>query len=128
MAGKAVRAIRRLGLVLAVAVALVGVSAGTAVANPNAPFLGPGYVTTGEGVGCVQRAYNYVSGRGLRVDNDYGQATYNATRDFQAIFGLARDGIVGRDTGEAIMFAVNWKAGFDLWHLNGCWRLVPSHT
>ena len=44
------RLIRRIGVVLAMALATVGVTAGTAVAHPNAPWLGPGYVTSGEAI------------------------------------------------------------------------------
>jgi peptidoglycan hydrolase-like protein with peptidoglycan-binding domain len=124
--------IRQVGLASAAVVALVAAGTGTATANPNSAVLGLG--STGSGVVCVQQAYNFVTGPGLAVDGTFGPATEAATKDFQRFSHLQVDGIVGKQTGDVIGFAVDQKAGNGAWHGsgNGAWHgsgcgdVVPS--
>jgi peptidoglycan hydrolase-like protein with peptidoglycan-binding domain len=51
----------------------------------------------GPQVSALQRLLN-ANGQSLDVDGDFGPRTERAVRDYQAARGLARDGIVGRDT------------------------------
>jgi len=67
----------------------------------------PGYPlslgSTGQDVRTIQRqlariAKNYPSIGSVAVDGNYGSATQTAVRNFQRIFGLTADGIVGKRT------------------------------
>ena len=49
-------------------------------------------------VGYVQQALNVLIGAGLVVDNEFGPATNQAVRDYQAANGLVVDGIIGPNT------------------------------
>lgn len=56
----------------------------------------------GPAVSEVQTLLNEAIGAGLAVDGDFGPATKEAVRAFQARHGLTVDGIVGPDTWEAL--------------------------
>ena len=58
-------------------------------------------------VGYLQQALNVLIGAGLVVDSDFGPATQQAVRDFQAANGLAVDGIVGPNTWTEILIVLN---------------------
>jgi peptidoglycan hydrolase-like protein with peptidoglycan-binding domain len=122
------KVIRRVATALGMAAAILAASAGAANASPSAPLLGPKHTIRGDGVSCVQQAYNYAAGTNLAVDGQYGQQTYEATKNLQRLFKLQVDGVVGKQTGDAIEFIVNQKAGYDEWHAGGCWSVVPSSS
>jgi peptidoglycan hydrolase-like protein with peptidoglycan-binding domain len=81
------------------AVGLALAPGAAAFANPNASLIGPGpsYPNKPTGVECVQASL------GLPQDGQFGQATYDAVRDFQLDNGLSNDGIVGPDTGDLLL-------------------------
>ncbi|MCF2527775.1 peptidoglycan-binding domain-containing protein [Yinghuangia soli] len=110
--------------VLSAAAIVVGVLAGTAQAN-NVGNIGVGSGNTA-GVKCIQKSYNYIANRGLAVDGIYGNATKQATIDFQRLFKLGVDGIVGKQTGDTLWWAVNYKAGWGLYENWGCQSKVPN--
>jgi len=61
------------------------------------------YGSSGRNVRYVQRLLNrirsvFVTVPSLTVDGQYGNATRNAVREFQRLFGLESDGVVGRQT------------------------------
>jgi peptidoglycan hydrolase-like protein with peptidoglycan-binding domain len=91
-------------------IATGGIAAG-AVMLAAAPALavadiGPGSTDTA-GVKCVQRGMNLTEAAGLSVDGKYGQHTYDAVKTFQGSHNLSVDGIVGPNTGHAIIGQVN---------------------
>jgi hypothetical protein len=89
------------GGITAGAVALAAAPALATVAN-----IGPGS-TNVTGVKCVQRGMNLTEAAGLAVDGQYGQLTFNAVVSFQEGQHLSADGIVGPNTGHAIIAVVN---------------------
>lgn len=118
------RMTKRLALGLGTMVAVVGVGAVPAEANPNAPLLGLG--STGHGVWCVQGGLNFVAGAGLTQDSIYGQATYNAVLNFQRYFNMRyQDGVVGPETGSFLGYLVDLRVPH-LWEEDHCWDDVPS--
>jgi len=94
---------RRLVATGGVAAAAVMLAAAPALAVAN---IGPGS-TDVAGVKCVQRSMNLVDAAGLTVDGQYGQHTFDAVMTFQSGHNLSVDGVVGPNTGHAIIAAVN---------------------
>lgn len=70
--------------------------AGTGGGSASRPTIRRG--SKGAAVREWQSLLNTIAGRGLRVDGDFGPLTDKATRDFQRMFGLGVDGIVGPKT------------------------------
>uniref|UniRef100_A0AAU2UXW5 Peptidoglycan-binding protein n=1 Tax=Streptomyces sp. NBC_00003 TaxID=2903608 RepID=A0AAU2UXW5_9ACTN len=81
---------------------------------------------------CVQidlRANGYYSGR---VDGAYGSGTEAGVKTLQHSLGLAGDGVVGKDTGSAVLNDLKGLLGsYTVTLPNGsradCWKYVPSH-
>ncbi|MEV8528833.1 peptidoglycan-binding domain-containing protein [Streptomyces sp. NPDC052000] len=85
------------------------------------------------GVMCVQidlAENGYYSGR---VDGAYGSGTEAGVKALQHSLGLSRDGIVGKDTGSAVLNDLKGLLGsYTVTLPNGsradCWKYVPSHS
>ncbi|MGW3205999.1 peptidoglycan-binding domain-containing protein [Streptomyces sp. NPDC001135] len=88
--------------------ALIGVAT-SASASTGASDIGSGYPNSGAAVWCVQHNINYwlhTSGSDapqIAEDSAFGPATRAAIKEFQGEMGLTQDGVVGRQTGNAIM-------------------------
>jgi peptidoglycan hydrolase-like protein with peptidoglycan-binding domain len=109
----------RLIALTVVAVGLVLAPASAALADPSAPYLGPGphYSNNPAAVRCVQASLD------LETDGQYGQDTYDQVRLMQQDRGLPADGIVGPSTGDQIMKGLPsaaWRAY--------CYPLLPTTT
>ena len=98
---------------VAAATSLAGLT-GTAEAARGVANIGPGPSSNRTGVACVQAAV------GARVDGQFGQETYTKVKRFQRASGLAQDGIVGPNTGNAVIRKNN-SQGY-----TGCYRYVPT--
>ncbi|RDS80708.1 peptidoglycan-binding domain-containing protein [Dyella psychrodurans] len=66
----------------------------------------------GEAVGITQQqlrdlGYTDAKGKPLPVDNDFGPSTYAAVKAFQSDQGLTSDGVVGKDTANALTTQVD---------------------
>jgi peptidoglycan hydrolase-like protein with peptidoglycan-binding domain len=109
----AARTARFVAMVVTTALGLTLTTGTAALADPNADLIGPGpgYVNAPTAVECVQKAF------GLSQDGQYGQATYDAVRNFQADNGLLNDGIVGPATGNLLLKRVpsSWDATCYSW-------------
>lgn len=129
------RSIRKVmvGGVTAAVTTAVLVTAPTASADPSAPNLRRG--STGPAVECVQMALN-IANQNVAVDGVFGQATYNGVINVQRLFNLSTDGIVGRNTGEALWFIYDNVFGANSWvrlrpddtRTKTCYDLVPSNS
>lgn len=103
-----------------IAIALLGTGliflSGTASADPDVRYIGPGpsYANPPEGVRCVQQAV------GADMDGQFGQLTYGAVKQFQANNGLSVDGIVGPQTGDAVIATLPEDRRYD------CAQDVPT--
>lgn len=119
--------IKRVALALSAAiVAVFAVLSTSAVARPGVANIAE-WSRNAPGVKCVQNALNVTTSAGLRVDGIFGPATLKAVQKFQANFQLARDGIVGPDTGGWLGWSYDQAMSSDtLWNTSGCWNVVPS--
>ncbi|MER5744699.1 peptidoglycan-binding domain-containing protein [Streptomyces sp. NPDC002225] len=106
----------------AVCLAVGGWGAG-AHAAVGAPWIGYGQANTYNGVKCVQQLVNDLSFstgyHTVAVDGSFGPDTNGAIRAFQSWEHLPVDGIVGPNTGDALLIAT--KDGY------GCNTYIPSN-
>ncbi|MFE4977970.1 peptidoglycan-binding protein [Kitasatospora sp. NPDC056651] len=105
----------------------VGASVGSAQASPGAGYIGDGYGNNAHGVWCVQHLINDVvaahgKGRPLNEDSAWGPNTKSWVEWYQDGAGLSKDGVVGRDTGAALLRdGDSYYGGY-----NYCYTYVPS--
>lgn len=131
----------RAGLAVAAsALALVG-TAGSASANPNAPYIGSGYVTSGAGVWCVQHSINYFITHGyvqdfapngapghgtISEDSTWGPQTADAVRWIQGLWHFSQDAVVGPDTGTTLIWWGDPYYNGQPGALGYCWNYIPG--
>ncbi|MFD8706445.1 peptidoglycan-binding protein [Kitasatospora sp. NPDC059648] len=103
---------KRIAKIAAVAAApLLAATLGTGTANasPSAGYIGAGYTNNPHGVWCAQHNISYwfhTSGSDHREpaeDGSFGPETKQAIKDFQEEMGLPQDGVLGPQTGNALM-------------------------
>ncbi|GHI06273.1 hypothetical protein AQI88_36360 [Streptomyces cellostaticus] len=127
--------------VLALVLAAVLGSTSTASANPNAPYLGYGHVTSGAGVWCVQHDINYLVNslyaqgtittpppyRTLDEDSAWGPRTDANVRWFQKMVGVDQDGVVGPATGSRLLtYGDQYYNGSSMSGHGYCWTYIPG--
>ncbi|MFD5465867.1 peptidoglycan-binding protein [Kitasatospora sp. NPDC127059] len=122
--------VKRAAAVAAAAAALLTVS-GTASANTNAGYVGPGQANNWTAVQCVQHDINvFIDARGgwypkLKEDGYWGPNTDNAIRWFQnslISYTKSADGIVGPLTGDMVL-----AYGDDQWD-GKCRAALPTSS
>jgi peptidoglycan hydrolase-like protein with peptidoglycan-binding domain len=118
---------RGVAAIAMISICTVGFGASTARADDyGVQDIGPGPSSNETGVFCIQAALNeaiargYIRGPYLRLDGILGKNTHRAILRFQYYEGAPQDGIVGTDTGSAIV-SLDMQLGFD-----GCWSYVPK--
>ncbi|MFI9362999.1 peptidoglycan-binding protein [Kitasatospora sp. NPDC053057] len=120
----------------AVAGATLVTLAGPASANPNAPTIGYGNVTSGAAVWCVQHNFNYFINNwtnhafpNIAEDSQWGPETNAAIVWFQKYKELQPDGLVGPQTGERVLILGDpYYTGNDTYYPQNsyCWKYIPS--
>ncbi|MEU2236515.1 peptidoglycan-binding domain-containing protein [Streptomyces vietnamensis] len=119
------RSFAKLGFVAASATLAMTAWTAPAQAHPWAEWIGYGQPNTREGVGCFQDLFNdlwWKTGyHPIAEDRLFGPDTDGAIRAFQHWKGLEADGIVGPQTGTALLNETNWGNG------NGCDYYIPSY-
>lgn len=112
----------------------------SAGADPNAPYIGYGYTTSGDGVWCVQYNLNWIIAhhsfssadappyRTLSQDGRWGPRTDANVRWFQRWYGdLGVDGVVGNGTGTALLVSGDLDYNGDPWKGPGyCYWKMPG--
>ncbi|MCC0095396.1 peptidoglycan-binding protein [Streptomyces flavotricini] len=126
---------------LAAAAALTVLSlSGTAQARQGAPYIGYGKTNNTHAVWCVQHQLNYAfahnwTGRPgshgqISEDGRFGPQTEEAIRFFQSVMFVPKDvdGIVGPDTGYALLWYGDPYYGYDdkVTHAGYCNEYLPS--
>ncbi|MCC2275230.1 peptidoglycan-binding protein [Streptomyces sp. ET3-23] len=114
--------------VAAAAVLAAGAAATTASARPGAGYIGYGYPNNSHGVWCVQHLINDVAQdhgihRPLQEDGAFGKHTYDWIRWFQTTYYYHADGIVGPDTGGALLAKGDAYYG----RTNYCYNYLPTY-
>jgi peptidoglycan hydrolase-like protein with peptidoglycan-binding domain len=121
--------------------ALLGLT-GTASADQKSPFLGNGYANNTHAVWCVQNSINYFSSTAAKdgatlpypiatiaEDGAWGPQTERAVELFQKnIYTLQVDGVVGRKTGDALIYEGNpYYTGYNgEWADGYCYGFLPT--
>jgi N-acetylmuramoyl-L-alanine amidase len=99
----------------------------TAEASPLAPYIQ--YDGQTRGVLCVQVVLQMHAGWGGTADGVYGPQTRQGVIQFQRYFGLGADGIVGRATGDLLMY-IGTRDDYSrwFWEDHNCYNDVPTST
>ncbi|MFI6641816.1 peptidoglycan-binding protein [Streptomyces sp. NPDC050504] len=116
--------------------ALLG-TAGTASANPSAPNIGYGRVTSGPAVWCVQHDLNwYIKNAGYPSDPPYGTIpedgvwgpkTEATVRWYQRRWNSIDDGVVGPWTGHLLLaYTDDYYNGTYSGGPGYCWKYLPG--
>ncbi|MGW7008194.1 peptidoglycan-binding domain-containing protein [Streptomyces sp. NPDC054933] len=111
--------------VAGLAAVLTAGGASTAQADPGAPWIGPHKANQPHGVWCVQDILNQVDGAGLVEDAKFGPATQGAINYFQAEHHLPNDGIVGPQSGRALLNSLATKRHTTVWD-SYCRQYIPT--
>ncbi|KPI18279.1 Peptidoglycan-binding domain 1 protein [Actinobacteria bacterium OV450] len=117
------------------AVTLLAGFSGTAQASSTAPSIGYGYSTSGPGVKCAQIFANRYGGYSGHIQEDgrYGSETQTAIKQFQARarrapynYPLSVDGVVGKQTGTAMLRIARDDHDLEPWIYDTCVHHLPS--
>lgn len=117
----------RAGVVVGAAAMVAGATMGTAGAAEGVGYIGYGNTTSGSGVWCVQHQANSIAAKAGRatVDEDgaWGPKTQAQVKWVQDRMGMKTDGIVGPETGNALLrYGDQYYGGKDGY----CTALIPS--
>ncbi|GHI06272.1 hypothetical protein AQI88_36355 [Streptomyces cellostaticus] len=125
------------GTALVLAGAAVLGTTSTASANPNAPYLGYGHVTSGAGVWCIQHDINWYIAHGgypsdppygqIAEDGVWGQQTDATVRWYQRRYNMDDDGVVGPGTGHYLLnYTDDYYNGTYYGGHGYCWNYIPG--